>query len=190
MADAYSSSTGTYALSVQLDAPATLNELASFLTEGYAGSEYKFDTSSSNSISVNLDGLTTEGQQLALWAIDAWEMVADLDFVEVASGELITMDDESSGAYAYFPGGTPADGVELNISKDWINFYGTSIDSYSYQTFVHEIGHSLGLGHQGSYNGSATYGVDNTFSNDSWQISVMSYFSQSENTSIMHPRLI
>ena len=137
VADAYSSSTGTYALSVQLDAPATLNELASFLTEGYAGSEYKFDTSSSNSISVNLDGLTTEGQQLALWAIDAWEMVADLDFVEVASGELITMDDESSGAYAYFPGGTPADGVELNISKDWINFYGTSIDSYSYQTFVH-----------------------------------------------------
>ena len=37
VADAYSSSTGTYALSVQLDAPATLNELASFLTEGYAG---------------------------------------------------------------------------------------------------------------------------------------------------------
>ena len=186
VADAYSSQTGTYTLSVNTSEPdgsaGTLDELALFLTEGYAGREIKFNTSSSNAITVNLSGLTTEGQQLARWAMDAWEAVVDLDFVEVSSGEMITMDDESGGAYAYFPGYGGSDGVELNVSRAWLSYYGTSIDSYSFQTFVHEIGHAIGLGHQGDYNGSATYGIDNTFSNDSWQMSIMSYFSQSENT--------
>ena len=71
---------------------------------------------------------------------------------------------------------------ELNVSTGWLSSYGTSIDSYSFQTFVHEIGHAIGLGHQGGYNGSATYGIDNDFVNDSWQMSIMSYFSQTENT--------
>ena len=49
---------------------------------------------------------------------------------------------------------------------------------------MHEIGHSLGLGHQGDYNGSASFGVDEVFANDSEQYSMMSYFSQAENTNI------
>src|SRR5205823_9581974 len=50
---------------------------------------------------------------------------------------------------------------------------------YSYQTYLHEIGHALGLGHQGPYNGSATYGVNNIYANDTWQYAVMSYFAES-----------
>jgi hypothetical protein len=38
-----------------------------------------------------------------------------------------------------------------------------TIDSYSFQTYVHEIGHALGLGHGGPYNGSASYGLDNLY---------------------------
>ena len=185
VADAYSNETGTYTLAVETVLPpaaGTLDELALFLTEGYAGSENKFNTSASNVITVNISGLTSEGQQLARWAMDAWEMVVDLDFTEVLSGEIITMDDESSGAYAYFPGSTGSDGVELNVSKSWVTYYGSSIDSYSFQTYVHEIGHAIGLGHQGPYNGSATYGTDEAYANDSWQMSIMSYFSQTENT--------
>ena len=72
----------------------------------------------------------------------------------------------------------------VDISSDWITKDGgandgrTGIYSYGFQTYVHEIGHALGLGHQGPYNGSATYGTSNVFANDTWQFSIMSYFAQ------------
>ena len=44
------------------------------------------------------------------------------------------------------------------------------------------IGHAIGLVHAGEYNGSAHFGVDNLYGNDSWQMSIMSYFDQAENT--------
>ena len=41
----------------------------------------------------------------------------------------------------------------VNVSTNWLRDFGTSIDSYSLTTYIHEIGHALGLGHQGYYNG-------------------------------------
>jgi len=162
-------------------APASVEEMAAFLTDGFwGGRQYTFSTST---ITVNLDALTFAGRQLARWAMEAWEMVSALDFVEVGSGEMITVDDAQSGAFAYAPGtGSTASEVELNISTNWLSVSGTSLDSYSFQTYVHEFGHAIGLGHQGHYDGFASYGVNNTFANDSWQMSVMSYFSQTDNT--------
>lgn len=78
----------------------------------------------------------------------------------------------------------------INIGSDWLNGdYNVStgeiyLDSYSFQTYIHEIGHALGLGHAGNYNGSASYPNDANYLNDSWQATVMSYFSQTENTYI------
>ncbi|MFW8593899.1 M10 family metallopeptidase [Cribrihabitans neustonicus] len=183
-------STGSYLLETTRQAPpqpATLNQLADYLTDGYWRDHglrsHSFETSRDNVITVDVTGLTAEGRQLARWAFEAWEMAADIEFRETGSGADITFDDNGSGAYSNsdaYNGRTVR--AFVNVSLSWLEHFGTSPDSYSYQVYLHEIGHALGLGHQGNYNGSATFGIDNEFANDSWQLSVMSYFSQNENT--------
>jgi len=178
-----------YAAQPSRSAPASNDALADYLVSGYWRENniqpHKFDTTASNEITVDISGLTAGGRQFARWAFEAWENVADVDFVEVSSGAQIIVDDEQSGAFAYT---RYVDGVTrsatVNISTSYIDNRGPAIDSFSLSVFLHEIGHALGLGHQGNYNLSGTYGVDETFQNDSWQVSVMSYFSQTTNTSI------
>jgi serralysin len=168
--------------------PATLDEMAAFLTDGYwqclGAGRRSFDTGQGNEITVHLTGLTAQGRQLARWALEAWESVADLRFREVAAGAQIAFDDEDVGAYsASTTLGAGIVSSEVNVSRDWLSAYGSTIDGYSFQTYLHEIGHALGLGHQGPYDGSASYDSDSIFIDDSWQFSVMSYVSQVENTS-------
>ena len=47
---------------------------------------------------------------------------------------------------------------------------------YGYLTYLHEIGHSLGLDHPGPYNGVATYGANAVYQQDTQRYTVMSYF--------------
>jgi serralysin len=178
---------GTYQLSVDTYTPpplGTVDQLADQLVNGYwSGDDHHFNVSQGGTITVNITALTAAGQSLALAALASWTDIIGVNFVQVSSGGQIIFDDNEEGA---FSDGTWSGGIissaHVNVATDWLADYGTGTNSYSFQTYIHEIGHALGLGHQGNYNGDARYPFDAQFQNDGWPMSVMSYFDQRDNT--------
>ncbi|MEM7470527.1 MAG: M10 family metallopeptidase C-terminal domain-containing protein [Pseudomonadota bacterium] len=203
--------TGSYSVAATFSqapevATFTVSEVVAQLTEDFwvwsgqssSPTTYSWNVSPGDSIDVDISALDAGGQAFALASMSAWNMVTGINFnvTSLSNGAFgMVFDDAVAGsAYAsYSSSGGNITSASINIGADWIQndwasdgSGGATIDysSYSLQTYIHEIGHAMGLGHGGNYNGSARYGVDNNYTNDSWQMSVMSYFSQSENTSI------
>lgn len=140
-----------------------------------------------NPIIYDISSLTEDGQFYAQRAFQVWSDASGLAFQDARDAPYqrpnILFDDDQPGAFAYRPVYRSVSSV--NISEDWIKYDEGALDTYSFQTYIHEIGHALGLGHSGNYNGpGVTYEKDAHYDNDSWQASIMSYFSQTENTAI------
>src|SRR5215510_5004418 len=184
-AQGYGTTTGQYLLTMNTGttpyAPTvTVTDIADYLTNTYweVGGQTAHHWGVTT-ITFNVQGLSAARADLARLAFQEWAEVANLTFVETTGTAQITLDDTQSGAFA---SSNYSNGIitsaSVNVDPTW---YGSSsaIDSYTLQTFIHEIGHALGLGHAGPYNGSATYGVDNTYANDTWQYTVMSYMAES-----------
>lgn len=163
----------------------TLDEIADHLTyAGWGNVTYKWNVVPGDTIRVNISGLTSEGQTLALTAMEAWTKVSGINFSTLGSAQ-ITFTDHNAGASANFSTtNNVITSATVNVSESWLANYGTGLNGYAFQTYIHEIGHALGLAHAGYYDGNATYGVDNHYLNDSWQLSIMSYFDQTENTEV------
>ncbi|MFN7224337.1 MAG: pre-peptidase C-terminal domain-containing protein [Paracoccaceae bacterium] len=192
--DGFTQETGRYTLRSSTDV-FTIEQVASQLTDmgwGGATSPLRFNVVAGGTLTVNLVGLTVEGQDVARMALETWSAYTGLQFVETGSSAAnIVFDDFAagfgSGNYAFAGPGNynPQTGLytsaSVTISTHWLLDYGTTYGSYGYQTYLHEIGHALGLGHAGFYDGNAHYGSKNHYRNDSYQMSIMSYFDMVAN---------
>lgn len=171
----------------------TYDQIAQQLTVDFwgLGGPFIWDVGSDNILTVDVGALDSDAKFLARQALKLWTDVAGFGFVEVSgSAEITFTQDGTLDAHASFPSGlyvnsdgsyTPIE-AEVNISQDWLTSFGNTLGSYGFQTYIHEIGHALGLGHGGDYDGNADYAVDAKYANDAWSTTVMSYFSQIENT--------
>ena len=186
---------GDYTIFVNADGyrpEGTIDELAFFLTDQFDNRA----TWNQTTITYDVSNLPEAVQTLALAAMQLWEDVTPLDFVASTDATAnITFADDQSGAFAST---TITNGFitesTINISQtEWVDVHGTEFNSYTFSTYIHEIGHALGLGHGGPYNGNADYGVDNVFSRDLANYSVMSYNDQTPGSDAVFqgtPRLV
>jgi serralysin len=129
-----------------------------------------------------------------------WSAEANIQFAEtaaLATASFTFTRGQDGGASTGIPGtyatvggttlGANASGGNISIDTSVPGFGPiggafTAIGGYAYQTFLHEEGHMLGLGHGGGYNGSVNSATEQFSVYDSRLYTLMSYIDPSDTT--------
>lgn len=137
-------------------------------------------------------------QEAARDAFEMWDDLIAIDLVETTSASSNISFNYSSqtsggGTYASFGGyyGAQRTDARFGDVDIWLNTSWWTHDQdsdlydggYGIKTYIHEIGHALGLSHPGRYNGTGNFATDAEYFQDTRQYSVMSYFDADENGS-------
>ena len=162
-----------------------LQEIADYLTTGFWQDMNepvaKWDIPAPGGlrrITYDASGLGQEGERLAGLAFEAWGSISDIWFDPVDGGADITFIPSIGSTYASV---SAANGVIqsalIYVESQYLTVgVDDRLGDQNLAVFIHEIGHTLGLGHAGPYDGSADYNYDSIFANDTYQTTVMSYF--------------
>lgn len=168
----------------------TIREIANKLKykNSYASGTVKVKYNVSG-FSADADGLTAARRNMVRDAFKYYSNFLGIGFAEftISGINTISFQDNFIGARSTL--GPNASGqATIKIHSNWDSGR-TSMDSYAWYTALHEIGHSLGLKHSGSYNGdSVTWDADAEFWNDTRLLSSMSYFDPNDGNGVTSQR--